>query len=669
MEKPVLLGKIIRDAVHGDIHIDEKFVNIIDAPEFQRLRRIRQLSTAFLVFPTADHTRFSHSLGTFYVMNELIHHFVPIFEDLNLEISSRDINLALTAALLHDIGHGPFSHAFENALPKENYHKKHEQWTIDIVTSPESTINKILIEKFDEKFPLDLADLIKKNREVKKHKQELNYQEIDLFFVLSSLISSQLDADRMDYLLRDAFFTGVSYGKYDISRLINSLTITVYENKFYVCVKEKYLTILEEYLLARYQMHEDVYFHYFKCQTELIVKKILARAYELYHTKVINDNELPEALVSVFNKRDISVGEYVALDDNILISLFFKWRKSSDYILSHLCTSFLDRKKYNKLLILNNTDDDVAAFKKELIDTFCRYGQIISDLDKEYFWLEETVNNETYKDIKDNIWVLKNNGILYDLFKVSNVITEKLKSRRKLVFINMDIIKNISGTDLANDVIDLIKLYNSRNHIEIEKKYFVDDVSSFNTVLDRVKALNYQVLEGDTKQQEDVYYDTESRMLFKSDKTLRIRKKGSSYYLTIKTPTKNKEAEKESQNERFEYEVLVNNTSLTDNSKYILKYLPELGNELDKLKTSLVIRNDRKDVHISQGNVKFHMVFDSVTYINKSEAQDYQIEIELKSEYLHRVNLKILTDYLEKNIPELTPTTVSKYKRGLQLTE
>lgn len=129
-------GKIIRDAVHGDIFVEDKFLKIIDTPEFQRMRRIKQLSVANIVFPSADHTRFSHSLGCFYVMKQIIAHFDSIFGKMGIEVSKQDKDIALLAALLHDIGHGPFSHAFEDIHPKGAAQVSHETWTSRIITCP-----------------------------------------------------------------------------------------------------------------------------------------------------------------------------------------------------------------------------------------------------------------------------------------------------------------------------------------------------------------------------------------------------------------------------------------------------------------------------------------------------------------------------------------------------
>lgn len=674
--------RVIRDTVHGNIVLSNRFINIIDTPEFQRLRRIRQLSTAYFIFPAADHSRFIHSLGTYHVMNLIIDHFKNIFAELNITIEERSINLALAVALLHDIGHGPFSHAYESALPTNKIQKLHEEWTIDIILSPNSCVNMELINSFDEKFPEDLADLIRKEKNVKRHGIDARpFEGIDLFFVLSSLISSQLDADRMDYLLRDAFFTGVSYGQYDISRLIQSLTLTVYDNKNYVCVQEKYLSTVEEYLMARFQMHDSVYLHPFKVTMETMVKKILQRTYELYKLGNIKGTALPEALRVVFDGREMSVAEYITLDDSVMIALFASFRNHKDGILSSLCEAFLDRKKYKEISILNNTTEEIRDFETELIKLLNKYDYKVSNLKDEYFYIANIPtkpNNVIYKHEKDNIWVLKRNGTVCDLFEISNVITEKLKGQQNTVFLNLEMLKHCQLKDVEHAIIEieeLVEFYHNRNHIEIEKKYYFTEQGTFEKVLDFLRKWDkYRIDDSSkSKSQVDYYFDTKEKMLLKSNKILRIREKGVEKLITIKVPTKLSEFASQSQNERFEYETEISSIELKDNATHIYKYIPELKEyKLEEmLIQTLAVRNQRRKIILENENTCFEMVFDDVTFENNETgktAHEYQIEIELKSEFIHRVNLKILSDCLEENILGLRTTTDSKYKRGCLLT-
>lgn len=673
-------GKTIRDPIHGDIFFPNKFLNVIDTPEFQRLRRIRQLSVAYLVFPGAEHTRFSHSIGTYYIMQRIIDHFKPIMESTNLELEARDIDLALAAALLHDIGHGPFSHAFENAIPGS---VNHEEWTAKIITNEKSSMNRELKKNFDEKFPEELANIIRKERSIRKDGLRFKFDSnIDLFFILSALISSQLDSDRMDYLIRDTKYTGVAFGNIDIERLVSSMILTVHRNSYCVCVIDKYLPDIENYLLARYHMHKEVYLHNVKCEMEIVIKKILERAIQLYDVKNnFNIDNIPEPLLKLFKGQKISIEEYISLDDNIMLSTFSKWMEGDDPILSRLCSCIINREKYNKVVILNNTKKDIYEFKRELTNILSRYGYDVDDYEKEYFWLELTEEYSIYKKKKDNIWILKNDGTINDICNVSKIINEGLNGEKTMTFINYDILKEVDGildAELAiNDVKNLVKIYNNRNHIEIEKKYIFENSEVFDQVLEVLSKLNeYNIkpLE-ESKKQTDYYYDTDDRYLFNKNKTLRFREVDNKIQLTIKTPTKanNIMENSNNQNERFEYEVAVCYENKDANRHHIVKYLPELCNE-DKwtsLDKSLTVINNRRKIDLSKKSVRFEMVFDDVKYLNKNgkEESDYQIEIELKSDYIHRINLKILSDYLEKNIPELKPMNESKYKRGLKLTD
>lgn len=221
----------------------------------------------------------------------------------------------------------------------------------------------------------------------------------------------------------------------------------------------------------------------------------------------------------------------------------------------------------------------------------------------------------------------------------------------------------------------LASSYDRGNHIEIEKKYYVDDEKLFTQVLQVLKDYNeYKIEEESSKKQEDYYYDTEEKYLYHNNITVRIRNNKGDYYITIKKPTINSTNEQhteKTQNERFEYEERVISKDIHDNIEFIIKYIPKLKDK--NLKNSLNIINNRREIMLVNKNndkIKFEMVFDSVEYIgiNKVCKKDYQVEIELKSEYTHIVNLNLLTDYLETNINGLKTTLKSKYQRGLEIT-
>lgn len=352
-----------------------------------------------------------------------------------------------------------------------------------------------------------------------------------------------------------------------------------------------------------------------------------------------------------------------------------------DPILSILCSCIINRDKYNKVKVLNGTEEDINEFKKGLSNLLLGHGYSVPDYGNEYFWLQSTQKYSIYKKSTDNIWILKNDGTINDICDVSKIISEGLNGEKTMTFINYDILKEIDelkDKNLAiNDVKNFAKIHNNRNHIEIEKKYIFDDYEVFDKVLNVLSEWNeYKINDlEDNKRQMDYYYDTDDKYLFNQNKTLRFREVDDQIQLTIKTPTKanNISENTSNQNERFEYETIVCYENKDENKHNIIKYLPELGveNRWNNLNRSLIVINNRRKIYLSKNDVQFEMALDNVKYLNENgkEKLDYQIEIELKSDYIHRINLKILSDYLEDNVPELIPIKESKYKRGLKLTE
>lgn len=328
--------KVFKDPVHKYIYIqDETIWDLINTKEFQRLRRIRQLGTSFYTFHGAEHSRFSHSLGVYEITRKIISQF----ERNNYEDWPKEERLlALCAALLHDVGHGPFSHSIESV-----FRVMHEEWSCRIILG-DTDVNRVL-SKVSPHFPKQVAGVICKSYEKP---------------IVVSLVSSQLDADRMDYLLRDAYATGVNYGTFDIERILRVLR----PYKGSIVVKESGMHAVEDYLMSRYQMYWQVYFHPVTRSSEIILRKALLRARDLYEQGYSFGfflSPLHELL-----EQTLTVETYLMLDEAFMQTVFMQWTKEEDPILADLCTRFMNRNLFKYVTFEQLDADAVEGFKSAL---------------------------------------------------------------------------------------------------------------------------------------------------------------------------------------------------------------------------------------------------------------------------------------------------------------
>ncbi|GAX89871.1 HD domain-containing protein [Effusibacillus lacus] len=376
--------KVLKDPIHDWVYIQDPVIwNLINTRAFQRLRRIKQLGTSYLVFHGAEHSRLTHSLGTYETMRKVLSHFRrnhdwPKDERLN--------KLALCAALLHDIGHGPFSHAFEGA-----FQVRHESWTRRILLEDEE-VNGIL-RSVDRDFPADVAGIIGKE---------------SLYPLIVRLISSQLDVDRMDYLLRDALHTGVIYGQYELERLIR--VMRPYGDD--VVIKSSGIHTVEQYILARYFMYTQVYLHHKTIGSDLLLRSVMLRAKTLFDTGGLQYH--PVELVPFFTRqeKDISVGEYIRLDESVMIHAFHRWRDEQDPILADLASRFLDRRLYSSIACDKLSEDTLKSFR----DLFAANG-----LDPDYYLIYREIATAGFL-YKEGIRVLDEQGRLREIHEISNLI-------------------------------------------------------------------------------------------------------------------------------------------------------------------------------------------------------------------------------------------------------
>jgi HD superfamily phosphohydrolase len=371
------LERIYRDSVHDIIRLNtgtdegRLVVSLIDSPEFQRLRRIRQLGLAYFAYQAAEHSRFTHSLGAFHLAGRMIAKL-----RFSYEISPEAQTAVRVAALLHDLGHGPFSHVIENIL---NFH--HEQFTIDAVLSPETEVGKLL-RAFSAELPHNVATIIRGDFRPR---------------ALAQLVSSQLDVDRMDYLLRDSLMTGAKYGIFDLEWIIKSIEINEVDDYLYVSAPGIYA--VEDYLQARYYMYRQVYFHRTLRSAEAVLKVLLKRAITLFGSGGDVWQTDGSAMKKILSGEKLSLKEHLEMDDTDILFSIKRWQYSSDAILSDLSARFLNRRLF-KAFDLDMPESDRPAFiddSRKIVADAC--------FDPDYYFVEDKAGNIPYsfysKDASD----------------------------------------------------------------------------------------------------------------------------------------------------------------------------------------------------------------------------------------------------------------------------
>ncbi|HMQ03864.1 MAG TPA: HD domain-containing protein [Pyrinomonadaceae bacterium] len=353
--------RVYRDAVHNIIRLrtdtDEGRLigSLVDSAEFQRLRRIRQLGLAHFAYQAAEHSRFAHSLGAFHLASRTLAKL-----RLDHTISEEDQMAVRVAALLHDTGHGPFSHVIEPIL---KFH--HEDFTVEALLSPDTDVGRLLTAHSPE-LPERVAAIIRGTFRP---------------MALAQLVSSQLDVDRMDYLLRDSLMTGVKYGVYDLEWIIKSLEINEAADQLYVSARGVYA--VEDYLQARYYMFRQVYYHRTLRAAESILHSILRRALHLYEESGDVWFQPDSAFEKVLQGAKLSLSEHLSLDDSDFLYHIKQWRNSADRILADLSSRFLDRRLF-KAFDLDMTDDRKQDFIDESRKVVEQAG-----FDPDYYFIED----------------------------------------------------------------------------------------------------------------------------------------------------------------------------------------------------------------------------------------------------------------------------------------
>ncbi|MFT4154209.1 HD domain-containing protein [Parafilimonas sp.] len=387
---PASKRKIINDPIYGFITIDDPLLfAVIDHPWYQRLRRIYQMALAQMVYPGAVHSRLHHSLGAYHLICLAIHEL----RQKGIDISYEEEMGAKSAILLHDIGHGPFSHALEHVLVPGVHHE---------------TIGLQIMQKLDNELDGRLTTAI----DIFTNKYPKQF--------LHQLISGQLDVDRMDYLTRDSFFTGVSEGVIGYDRILKMLA--VHEGQ--LMVEEKATYSVEKFLVARRQMYWQVYLHKTVLAAEKMVVKIIERAREIFDGSLKLNATLDYFFETFSEMNDEALEKFCLTDDHDVMFAIKKWSSHPDKVLSTLCKNLLNRRLYKCRLQTRAFDENEIEEKRK--QTAAKMN--ISVHEAGYFVFTGEAMNTTYRLQDEQINIISKNGTVKDISQVDDPLIHKTLS-------------------------------------------------------------------------------------------------------------------------------------------------------------------------------------------------------------------------------------------------
>jgi HD superfamily phosphohydrolase len=390
------------DPVHGNIELDknnpeEKLIlDLIETPQFQRLRRIRQLGFSYLTYYGAEGTRFVHSIGTFQVARQILNELSSKYKN----TIEKHRTAILVAALLHDIGHGPFSHSSEPA-----FQFRHEEWTLKNILG--DTEIRQLLTAYKKGLDKEVASILQE-----KTKPSWTCQ----------IVSGQLDCDRADYLIRDSHQTGTKYGVFQLDRVIKSLELAEYKNETQLVVGEKGLQAVEDYLFARYSMYLQVYHHKKTLSADALFTSLFSRVRDLLQTnKKVEISKSLSRWLQTSDKSLITLQDFWEVDDACILEHLKNWASNAkDEILADLSQRLLNRNLFKAKKVNSFTTNQIKSIRKKL-----------GEEKAQYYCLVKECREFPYNDKKKPILVNRN-GKIQELSKASSIAAALLNKDKEL---------------------------------------------------------------------------------------------------------------------------------------------------------------------------------------------------------------------------------------------
>lgn len=652
---------IINDPVHGQIEIKPPFSQIILTKEMQRLKDIGQNGFSIYDYPgLKNNERLSHSVGAFHIMSKMIEHLENELSRYGISISQDDKDMALCSMLLHDIGHGPFSHDCE-LITKYS----HEKRTTDILLG-DTEVNELLTAVFGKRKTKKMASYI---AEINDENNEIQEQSNSFTKLLKSLISHQLDSDRLDYLVRDSYHAGIK-SAIDYKRIIDALGISVNSNQDYEVVIDKTaLTDLETVLIERFQRYRDVYFTISTSILQVMFPKILQRYAE-------NPNcvsaQLPEQFkILANNPQDMSLAQFLTLTDKPFLETIETIKQNtSDPILKHLC-DLENIKEHYQLLGENVNSKDIIEKLNEIFPQ--------ADLSQTLCVFDSKSKIKVYK--KEESLKIDYGNEIKDLSETTNLIRPQDNFERVRTFFNPEILRlelgmsEIEFNQYDKQIKKMLEDINKKPE-EFELKYILSDkMTQRFSKEDMLKVLllnGFKILSEEQKLNDDEYYDTKDCKLLAGKGSLRVRRLTQGDKKTFKATLKRPISQGEVYSSRVEIEESLKEDSIEELKR---KLSPKVNAfDFNEILHQPILNSvtERKDYVLERNGIQVCFSFDNITYKNyilsSTIAEDSMIEIEAIGNVKDRVILNEIHEILSNRFKGLLTNKESKYKRGVQKT-
>ncbi|MBQ4263705.1 MAG: HD domain-containing protein [Bacilli bacterium] len=646
----------VNDPIYGKITVPYPFSQIVLTKEMMRLSEISQNGFSSLEYKELENNnRLNHSIGAFHIMTLFLNKLEDILKKYNITLSQDDKDVALCSMLLHDIGHGPFSHSLEQIT---NY--SHEKRTTDILLG-DTQINEVITNFFGKEKVKKIASFISEINDKEKPKKD------SFTKLLNNLVSYQLDADRLDYLLRDSHYIKMK-SAIDLDKIISSINVIVNNNQEYeLLIDRKGLASIENVLIQRYQMYRDVYLSPTSVLGDWLFNKIIDRYY--------NNPSLHQIPVSqsfknlAFNPQITNLNDFLNMKDEDFKESFEIIKEYNiDPILTYLCNFNI-----SDFIIIKN-DVSTEKIKNKIREIF---GNI--DIENTLSIVSFETNKLIYnKNQKLNI---QDGNKIMDLTQSTNLIKPQETLNHKLTFFNPKLLMLELGLNkheekkYENEVNKMIEDLN-KSPEEFELKYIINEKNNNEELLNQLLSVfiknGFKIISIREKENNDEYYDSKNLDLYKNGASLRIRKITEGKNKKIKATCKIPLATGEVYSSRNEFE----DTLSDDNFESLKQKMTELKVPLDFniiLDYPLINSNNKRtDIILNKNGIEVCLSFDNTTYtnhlLNETFAFDSMIEIEAIGKPNNRIILNEIHNFISYYFPFLQINKQNKYERGINST-